>query len=130
MCSCKKQIVIDFFLCKYLVKYYPTLLGPNKYHCIALFNARRTPIPLFINKAINAGQLVSINGQPFQGDEIVSNVQLFDDINHKDNLHIDTLSSFSNEDDGDEGFSESDSVNNNESGDKEYLSKSKDEDEV
>ena len=130
MCSCKRQIVIHFFLCKYLVKYYPTLLGPNKYHYIALFNARRTPIPLFINKAINAGQLVSINGQPFQGDEIVSNVQLFDDINHKDNLHIDTLSSFSNEDDGDEGFSESDSVNNNESGDKKYLSKSKDEDEV
>lgn len=55
---------------------------------------------------------------------------MFDDINHKDNLHIDTLSSFSNEDDGDEGFSESDSVNNNESGDKKYLSKSKDEDEV
>lgn len=130
MCSCKRQIVIHFFLCKYLVKYYPTLLGPNKYHYIALFNARRTPIPLFINKAINAGQLVSINGQPFQGDEIVSNVQLFDDINHKDNLHIDPLSSFSNEDDGDEGFSESDSVNNNESGDKKYLSKSKDEDEV
>lgn len=61
---------------------------------------------------------------------VASNLQLFDDINHKDNLHIDTLSSFSNEDDGDEGFSESDSLNNNESGDKEYLSKSKDEDEV
>lgn len=63
---------------------------------------------------------------------VASNLQLFDDINHKDNLHIErnTLTSFSDEDDGDEGFSESDSLNNNESGDKEYLSKSKDEDEV
>ena len=58
----------------------------KKYYYIALFSARRISILIVINKAISFMPIASISAQLFQGNEVVSNMSLFDDINYLDNL--------------------------------------------
>ena len=52
------------------------------------FSTRRIPYSNSYYKVFNAIQIAGINVQPFQGDKVVSNLLLFDDINHEDNLQM------------------------------------------
>lgn len=80
---------------------------------VAFYSERRTPISLVVNRVLNDGQINSINNQPFTGDNTVNPTLLLDTNNSENHALIrSVLNSENTENEYDEGFSDSDSDDN------------------